>query len=120
MLLCVLLEHRDKLHGTLSTFDEVDAKVRGNHTYLSLYTAPTYPCPLSPDSQSRIKEVRANLKSCKSLLRCKREELKRLWLEDIKYKHMLKMIESMYVPGSYVGVKHRDMKELMSILLEKR
>lgn len=28
----VLLEHRDKLHGTLSTFDAVDEKIRGQGT----------------------------------------------------------------------------------------
>lgn len=67
-------EHRDKLHGTLSTFDAVDKKIR--------------------DSREKIKQVRVSLKSCKSLLRCKREDLKRLWLEDVKYKHMLQMLES--------------------------
>lgn len=47
------------------------------------------------DSQEKIARVKASLKSCKSLLRCKREELKRLWLEDVKYKHMLQMVDSM-------------------------
>ena len=50
---------------------------------------------LAADSQEKIRRVKASLKSCKSLLRCKREELKRLWLEDVKYKHMLQMIDSM-------------------------
>jgi len=67
-------EHREKLHGTLDTFEKVDAKIQ--------------------DSQDRIRALKTNLKSCKNLLRCKREELKRLWLEDVKYKHMLKMIDT--------------------------
>ena len=39
--------------------------------------------------------LKTSLQSCKNLLRCKREELKRLWLEDVKYKHMLKMIDAL-------------------------
>lgn len=39
--------------------------------------------------------LKTGLTSCKTLLRCKRDELKRLWLEDVKFKHMLKMIDSM-------------------------
>jgi len=46
-------------------------------------------------SQAKVKHVKASLKSCKQLLRCKREELKKLWLDDLKYKHMLQMLESM-------------------------
>lgn len=47
------------------------------------------------DSEEKIRMLKTSLQSCKNLLRCKREELKRLWLEDVKYKHMLKMIDTM-------------------------
>lgn len=47
------------------------------------------------ESQAKIRSVKISLSSCKSLLRCKRDELKRLWLEDVKYKNMLQMIDSM-------------------------
>ena len=47
------------------------------------------------DSQEKIRTLKKNLQSCKSLLRCKREELKRLWLEDVRFKHMLKLIDTM-------------------------
>ena len=50
---------------------------------------------LHPESQDKIRVLKANLQSCKTLLRCKREELKRLWVDDVKYKHMLKMIDAM-------------------------
>lgn len=98
--MCVIYtEHRDKLHGTLSTFDAVDKKIQGqcctsSCPFILVTTSMvSFCCP--PASQIKVREVKASLKSCKSLLRCKREELKRLWLEDLKYKHMLKMIESM-------------------------
>ena len=47
------------------------------------------------DSQEKIRALKKNLQSCKTLLRCKREELKRLWLEDVRFKHMLKLIDTM-------------------------
>ena len=49
----------------------------------------------SPDSQQKIRALKKNLQSSKTLLRCKREELKRLWLEDVRFKHMLKLIDTM-------------------------
>lgn len=67
-------EHREKLHGTLSTFEKIDSTLRA--------------------SQERVRVLKTGLTSCKTLLRCKRDELKRLWLEDVKFKHMLKMIDS--------------------------
>ena len=45
-------------------------------------------------------------------LRFKREELKRLWLEDIKYKHMLQTIQAMWVKGrgeDVIGEGERDL-----------
>ena len=41
-------------------------------------------------------------------LRFKREELKRLWLEDIKYKHMLQTIQAVYVERRRVVVDKRE------------
>ena len=85
-------EHRDKLHGTLSTFDAVDKKIRGLFRWLTGCLIRNFLCS---ESQLKVHQVRTSLKSCKSLLRCKREELKRLWLEDVKYKHKLQMVEVM-------------------------
>ena len=48
-------------------------------------------------SRDKIHRVKASLNQCKMSLRFKREELKRLWLEDIKYKHMLQTIQAVYV-----------------------
>ncbi|CAI8041437.1 Exocyst complex component 4 [Geodia barretti] len=46
-------EHKDKLHSTLDTFEKIDYRVR--------------------DSQEKIRGLKKNLQSSKSLLRCKRE-----------------------------------------------
>ena len=40
--MCMCVEHRDKLHGTLSTFDAVDKKIRGELLIVLVYVA----CPL--------------------------------------------------------------------------
>lgn len=50
---------------------------------------------IPPDSQEKVQMLKRNLRECKTLLRCKREELKRLWVEDVKFKNMLKTIDIM-------------------------
>lgn len=37
-------------------------------------------------SQERIRAVRESLQSCKNLLHCKRDELRRLWIEGVEMK----------------------------------
>lgn len=32
------------------------------------------------------------MKACKSLLHCKRDELKKLWFEGVEYKYMLQLL----------------------------
>ena len=59
----------------------------------ALIPALTHPLPL--ESQMKVRMLRDNLNVCKSQLKCKRDELKRLWLEDVKYKKMLKLIDNM-------------------------
>ncbi|KAL5471350.1 hypothetical protein EMCRGX_G029456 [Ephydatia muelleri] len=88
-------DHKDQLNGALVTFGSIDEKLR--------------------ESQDKVRLVKSHLTSCKSLLRCKRDELKRLWLEDQKYKHMLKLLEKMQkvheVPN--LLVKYRESKHYL-------
>ncbi|ESN96349.1 hypothetical protein HELRODRAFT_186534 [Helobdella robusta] len=44
-------------------------------------------------SQEKIKLVKENLLSCKNLLHCKRDELRRLWVEGIQYKTVSSMMD---------------------------
>ncbi|GAB6023182.1 Exocyst complex component 4 [Chamberlinius hualienensis] len=44
-------------------------------------------------SIEKIKIIKENLGNCKMLLNCKRDELKRLWLEGIEHKHALFLLE---------------------------
>jgi hypothetical protein len=46
-------------------------------------------------SRDRIRAVKENLIACKMLLRCKREELKKLWLEGVEQKYTLYLLEEM-------------------------
>ncbi|XP_078588383.1 exocyst complex component 4-like isoform X2 [Branchiostoma floridae x Branchiostoma japonicum] len=43
--------------------------------------------------RERMQNVRQNLKSCKSLLRCKRDELRKLWIEGIEHKQILSLLQ---------------------------
>ncbi|CAH1277325.1 EXOC4 [Branchiostoma lanceolatum] len=43
--------------------------------------------------RDRMQAVRQNLKSCKSLLRCKRDELRKLWIEGIEHKQILSLLQ---------------------------
>ncbi|XP_049784437.1 exocyst complex component 4 isoform X1 [Schistocerca cancellata] len=44
-------------------------------------------------SREKIHAVKENLHACKMLLRCRREELKKLWLEGVEHKHVLELLE---------------------------
>lgn len=44
-------------------------------------------------SKERVQSVREKLTTCQKLLHCKRDELKRLWLESVEIKHVLKMLD---------------------------
>ncbi|EEB18474.1 exocyst componenet sec8, putative [Pediculus humanus corporis] len=48
---------------------------------------------LITSSREKIKTVKDNLHLCKTLLRCRRNELKKLWLEGIEHKHSLQLLE---------------------------
>ncbi|KAF2896324.1 hypothetical protein ILUMI_09831 [Ignelater luminosus] len=45
------------------------------------------------ESREKIHKVKENLKACKTLLRCRRDELKKLWMEGLEYKYMLQLLE---------------------------
>ncbi|XP_030632590.1 exocyst complex component 4 [Chanos chanos] len=44
-------------------------------------------------SRNKIKQVKENLLSCKMLLHCKRDELRKLWIEGIEHKHVLMLLD---------------------------
>lgn len=46
-------------------------------------------------NRERIRRVKENLQDCKKKLRCRKKELKSLWLEGLEYKYMLKLLEEM-------------------------
>lgn len=44
-------------------------------------------------SRSKVQCIKEKLTSCKTLLHCKRDELKKLWLEAVEHKHVLQLLE---------------------------
>ncbi|XP_004398033.1 PREDICTED: exocyst complex component 4 isoform X1 [Odobenus rosmarus divergens] len=56
------------------------------HTYRSITERIT-------NSRNKIKQVKENLLSCKMLLHCKRDELRKLWIEGIEHKHVLNLLD---------------------------
>lgn len=44
-------------------------------------------------SREKILAVKENLQACKMLLHCRRDELKKLWLEGVEHKHVLQLLE---------------------------
>lgn len=46
-------------------------------------------------NREKIRKVKENLQDCKKKLRCRKEELKSLWLEGLEYKYMLKLLDEM-------------------------
>uniref|UniRef100_A0A8D0AYF1 Exocyst complex component Sec8 n=1 Tax=Sander lucioperca TaxID=283035 RepID=A0A8D0AYF1_SANLU len=64
-------------------------------------------------SRNKIKQVKENLLSCKMLLHCKRDELRKLWIEGIEHKHVLQLLDEIesikQVPQrleAYMASKH--------------
>ncbi|XP_006633344.1 exocyst complex component 4 isoform X2 [Lepisosteus oculatus] len=45
------------------------------------------------NSRNKIKQVKENLLSCKMLLHCKRDELRKLWIEGMEHKHVLNLLD---------------------------
>lgn len=44
-------------------------------------------------SRQKIRTVRENLQTCKQLLRCRREELKKLYTDAVKNKHVMQYLD---------------------------
>uniref|UniRef100_A0A131XK69 Exocyst complex component Sec8 n=1 Tax=Hyalomma excavatum TaxID=257692 RepID=A0A131XK69_9ACAR len=44
-------------------------------------------------SRSKVQCIKEKLTTCKTLLHCKRDELKKLWLEAVEHKHVLQLLE---------------------------
>ncbi|XP_067118263.1 exocyst complex component 4 [Centruroides vittatus] len=64
-------------------------------------------------SREKITTVKEKLTTCKMLLHCKRDELRKLWLESVEHKHILSMLDEieslMEVPEKlegYMSKKH--------------
>ncbi|XP_023226953.1 exocyst complex component 4-like [Centruroides sculpturatus] len=54
-------------------------------------------------SREKITAVKEKLTTCKMLLHCKRDELRKLWLESVEHKHILSMLDEMYSSNSQHG-----------------
>lgn len=46
-------------------------------------------------NREKIRKVKENLQDCKKKLRCRKNELKSLWIEGLEYKYMLKLLDEM-------------------------
>ncbi|XP_074041952.1 exocyst complex component secretory 8 [Leptinotarsa decemlineata] len=44
-------------------------------------------------NRERIKKVKEHLQDCKKKLRCRKDELKNLWVEGLEYKYMLQLVD---------------------------
>lgn len=45
------------------------------------------------ESRNKIKKIKDDLSSCKTLLHCKRDELRRLWIEGVEHKTMVSLLD---------------------------
>ena len=48
-------------------------------------------------SRDKLLAIKENLLACKQLLSCRRDELKKLWVEGVEHKHVLQLLEEMLV-----------------------
>lgn len=47
------------------------------------------------EARTRIAMVKGQLAACRGLLHCRRDELKKLWLERVEHKQVLEMLDQM-------------------------
>ena len=47
------------------------------------------------EARTRIATVKGQLAACRGLLHCRRDELKKLWLEGVEHKQVLLMLDQM-------------------------
>ena len=72
-------------------------------------------------SQERIRAVKDGLQSCKNLLHCKRDELRRLWIEGVEMKTVHASLDAVeqvkdvaeQIPGLIAGRKYLTATELV-------
>ena len=48
-----------------------------------------------PESREKIKKIKDDLSSCKKLLHCKRDELRRLWIDGVEQKTIAGLLDQM-------------------------
>jgi exocyst complex component 4 len=63
----------EKLKGTIHAFTTIAGRVT--------------------ESQTRVKALKRSLLDCKTLLKCRREELRKLWMEGVECKQILKLLD---------------------------
>ena len=89
---------QSELHGALVTFSQVDARITGEF----LHAVKTYSVfTIALGAQKKVQNLKKSLLDCRTLLQCKRDDLKRLWAEDMKYKKILNELHLMLVAGCY-------------------
>jgi len=72
-------------------------------------------------SQERIRAVKEGLQSCKNLLHCKRDELRRLWIEGVEMKTVYASLDAVeqvkdvaeQIPALIAGRKYLTATELV-------
>lgn len=69
----MISDHLTDLTSTIQTFSQLSSRIT--------------------TSQEKVRAVKENLMSCKNLLHCKRDELKRLWVEGIKFKNLAELMD---------------------------
>lgn len=67
-------------------------------------------------SLQKVKSLRENLLACKSLLHCKREELKKYWMDGLEYNEVLNLLDRMWAIHNSCGLDLRGGPLLVWIL----
>ena len=70
------LDHYDHLKGSVTAFTHISARV--------------------VESRNRIRTLRRTIDECKTKLRCRRDELRKLWTESVQSKETLRLLDKMY------------------------
>ncbi|XP_020616712.1 exocyst complex component 4-like [Orbicella faveolata] len=86
---------RERLQHELSGYDDkLNRQVEAHQEHLksSIQTFTGISTRIAASLQ-KVKSLRENLLACKSLLHCKREELKKYWMDGLEYNEVLNLLD---------------------------
>ncbi|KAK2096659.1 Exocyst complex component 4 [Saguinus oedipus] len=85
----LIVQHYTELTTAIRTYQSITERITNSRNKIKQNNWAFQ----KPQGNLRGFKVKENLLSCKMLLHCKRDELRKLWIEGIEHKHVLNLLD---------------------------